>query len=140
MKAFGHEEGIAILIGFLPFVEIVGFAVEFDDQLDRQASKVSDVIPERDLAPKTKPVNSIGLQVTPKQGFGTSHRLAKSLRTITLALADGCVRHWQLPPSLTLPHKGGGNGETCFRSTKEFQKTHELNPPASVGMSSGLKP
>jgi hypothetical protein len=65
--------------------------------------------------------------------------LAKLPRAIPLALADGRVRHSWLPPSRPLPHKGGGNGETGGRLT-EFLKVHALNPPASVGVSSGLKP
>ena len=52
------------------------------------------------------------------------------------------------PPSLTLPHKGGGNGNSALLLRKgsgpcrNFSPgdTHELNPPASVGTSSGLKP
>jgi very-short-patch-repair endonuclease len=42
------------------------------------------------------------------------------------------------PPSLTLPHKGGGNGESLRRRFES--EHHELSPPASVGTSSGLKP
>jgi len=34
MEAFRFEEGIAILIRLLPFLEIMRFAIEFNDELD----------------------------------------------------------------------------------------------------------
>src|SRR6266478_4046477 len=111
-------------------------AVEFDDQLGREASKVGDVVSKRDLSTKAKTIHSIGLQVTPQQGFCTRHRLAKLLRPAALTLADDCVRHSRLPPPLTLPHKGGGNGKSGRRLSTQIDNVHELNPPASVGMSS----
>ena len=140
VEAFGFKEGIAILIGLLPLLEIMRLAIEFDDQLDGKASKVGDVVSKWDLPAKAKTINSIGLQVTPQQSFSTRHRSTKLLRPAALALADDCVWHSWLPPSLTLPHKGGGNGESIRSRAGQLRENHELNPPASVGMSSGLKP
>jgi hypothetical protein len=65
VEAFRFKECIAFLIGLLTFVEVMRSTVEFDDELDRQTSEVSDVIPERDLAPETKAVYPIGLQLAP---------------------------------------------------------------------------
>jgi hypothetical protein len=140
VEAFRFKEGIAILIGLLPFLEIMRFAIEFNDRLDREASKVGDVVSKRDLAAKTEAINSIGFQMTPQQRFGTCHRSTKLLCPVALARADGCMRHSWLPPSLTLPHKGGGNGDSVPSRVTQTFRLHELNPPASVGMSSGLKP
>ena len=65
MEAFQHKKGIATLIGALPILEIMRFAVDLDDQLVRQASEVGNVVAKRHLPTKAKTVNSIGLQVTP---------------------------------------------------------------------------
>jgi hypothetical protein len=93
IESLRREEGIARSIRALPFLKIVRLAIKLDDQFDRQASKVGDVVPKWDLPAKTDPVDSIGLQVTPQQRFSARHRPAKSLRAITLTFADGCVRH-----------------------------------------------
>ena len=60
-KSFRFKKSIAVLVGLLSFREIMRFAVEFNDQLDRQANEVGDVVPERDLPPEAKLINSIGL-------------------------------------------------------------------------------
>jgi hypothetical protein len=137
MEAFRFEEGIAILICLLPFLEIMRFAIEFNDELDREASKVRDVVSKRDLPAKAEAINSIGFQMTAQQRFGTCHRPTKSLRPVALARADGCMRHFAATP---LPHKGGGNGDSVPSLVTQTFRIHELNPPASVGMSSGSKP
>jgi len=49
VKSFRFKKRIAVLVGLLSFREIMRFAVEFDDQFDRQTNEVGDVIPERDL-------------------------------------------------------------------------------------------
>jgi len=112
LETLRGKEGVAILVGLLPFFEVMRLAVEFDDELDREASKIGDVVSKRDLSAKAEAVNSISLEVTPQQSFGTCHRLAKLFRPAALVLAHYCVRHPRLPPSLTLPHKGGGNGKS----------------------------
>jgi hypothetical protein len=53
------------------------------------------------------------------------------------------MRHVRLPPSLSLPRKGGGNARGAasgYYWDKLRIAAHELNPPASVGKSSGRKP
>ena len=140
MEAFGFKEGIAILISLLPFLELMRFAIEFNDELDREASKVGDVVSKRDLPAKAEAINSIGFQVTPQQRFGTCDRPTKLLRPVSLARADGGMRHSWLPPSLPLPHNGGGSGDSGPSLVTQNLGIHELNPPARVGMSSGLKP
>jgi hypothetical protein len=109
LKSLRHEEVVAALIGPLPFFEIMRLAIKFNDEFRREANEVGDVVSDRDLSAKAEAIDSTGLQVTPQQGFGTRHRLAKLLRPAALALAHHCVRHSWLPPSLALPHKGGGN-------------------------------
>src|ERR1700691_4951762 len=92
------------------------FAVELDDDLCRHANEVGDVVSDRDLSAKAEAVDSISLQVTPQQGFSTRHRLAKLFRSAALARTDHGVRHSRLPPSLTLPRKGGGNRKRAGRN------------------------
>ncbi|CCE10187.1 hypothetical protein BRAS3843_410016 [Bradyrhizobium sp. STM 3843] len=148
----------------MPVGKIVRLAVRFDDEFRGEANKVRDVVAKRHLAAEACTFDPVRLDVTPQQRLGARHRLTKLLRSTALALADNCVRHAWLPPSLTLPHKGGGNGEsivleTIGRDTPtpalprkrerepqhpigeiEAASGHELSPPASVGTSSGLKP
>jgi hypothetical protein len=138
VETFRDKKGVTILIGSLPFFEVMRLAVKLDDDLCRHANEVGDVIADRNLPAKAEPINSIGLQVAPQQGFSTCHRLAKLLRSAALARTDYGVRHSRLPPSLALPHKGGGNRKSAGRNF--CKSTHELNPPARVGTSSGLKP
>jgi hypothetical protein len=61
-KAFGRKERVAILVGLLPFFEVMGLAVEFDDELCRQANEVGNVVSDRDLSAKAEAVNSISLR------------------------------------------------------------------------------
>ncbi|HZD92191.1 MAG TPA: DUF559 domain-containing protein, partial [Pseudolabrys sp.] len=44
-----------------------------------------------------------------------------------------------VPPSLSLPHKGGGNRQ-CLSPVSARPNHHALRPPAKVGKSSGRKP
>ena len=50
MEALGFKEGIARFVCPLLLFEIMRFTIELDDQFDREAGKVGDVIPERGLA------------------------------------------------------------------------------------------
>jgi hypothetical protein len=109
LETLRDKEGVAILVGLLPFFEVMGLTVKFDDDLCRHANEVGNVVSDRDLSAKAEPIDSIGFQVTPKQGLSTRQGLAKLLRSVALARTDHCVRHSRLPPSLALPHKGGGN-------------------------------
>jgi hypothetical protein len=169
LETLFSKEGIAIAIGALSFGKIVGLSVKLDDDLGSKANEVGDIISERDLSANTQTVDSISFDMPPQQSLRARHRLAKLPRSDALAFVDNCVRHSWLPPSLTLPHRGGGNGESISRKVihrylrggatptptlprkrereSEFllgeiaaNRSHELNPPASVGISRGLKP
>jgi hypothetical protein len=64
------------------------------------------------------------------------------LRPAAMLLADGGVRHARLPPSLSLPRRGGGNPQTAAVPSRMLPvfAAHALSPPAKVGRSSGRKP
>src|SRR4029077_1585957 len=107
------------------------------------ADEISNVVADWNLATDAEIIDSMRLQVTPQQRFGACHRSAERSRSAALSLADGCVRHVGFPPSLSLPHKGGGNPQTAACVCGLIRKqsaAHPLNPPAKVGKSSGRKP
>jgi hypothetical protein len=110
LEALRFKEGVASLVGVAPFFEIMRLAVKLHDQFGRVAYKVGDVVSDRNLSAKAKTIDPIGLQIAPQQRFGTRHGLAKLLCSLALTITDNHVRHSRLPPSLALPHKGGGNG------------------------------
>src|SRR5262249_37666519 len=96
----------------------------------------------RYLAPKSKSLDVVSLQKPPQQSFGASHPLPKLLGTTALTLGDLCVRHLT-PPSPPSPTRGEGAGCVSAASQTASPRdsiTHELNPPAKVGQSSGRKP
>jgi hypothetical protein len=87
--------------------EIVGRAIDFNDDARRMRDKVDDVLPDGRLSTKRQSVEVICLKGAPQQRFGARHGLAKLFRLAALRSTD--CRVWQEPPSLPLPRKGGGN-------------------------------
>ncbi len=91
----------------LTFSEIVALTVQFNNQAKPVAAKIRNVRPNWSLPPKLHAIQVMGFDVAPEQNFSTSHSAAKGFRLIPLPKTDGRMCH--APPSLTLPHKGGGN-------------------------------
>jgi hypothetical protein len=108
-KAFSNEERIALLVSLSLRIEIMRLTVKFDEQPHRHADEIGNVIPQRHLSAKSEPIDPIGFQIAPQQRLGRRHRPAQLLCAAPLKRADRNMRHRRLPPSLTLPHKGGGN-------------------------------
>jgi hypothetical protein len=55
-------------------LEIVTFAIDFDNELAGMRDEIGDVVTHRALSAKAEPGEPVCLQVTPQQGFGASHR------------------------------------------------------------------
>jgi hypothetical protein len=64
-KTFRHKEGVAILIGFLSLLEVMGLAIELGDQFGREAREVGDVVSDWDLPAKAETIDPTSLQITP---------------------------------------------------------------------------
>jgi hypothetical protein len=65
LKSFRGKEGVATLICLLLCLEIMGFSIDLDDELCREAREVYDVIPDGNLPTKADASHAVGLQVTP---------------------------------------------------------------------------
>jgi hypothetical protein len=136
------EPSIANVIPAQTRLEIMRGAVNLHDQSRRMTDEIDNVSANGHLSPKLQSVDVASLDITPQQCLGARHRAAKRFRPAALPIADHGVRHSGLPPSLSLPRKGGGNPKTALgaRGKERRNCSHPLNPPASVGKSSGRKP
>src|SRR5882672_3074743 len=118
----------------LPRLKVMTFSVELDDEPRRVADEISDVDVHRYLPTKTKTIDVMRLEVAPQQSLGARHDPPKLFRAPALSRADDDVRHPRLPPSLTLPHKGGGNrlrqaakprSQCCARHSRSLLLHHQ---------------
>ncbi len=99
-KPFALKPGRPLGIGISPLRMLP--AIQLNDDLPLVTNEVDDVIPNRRLPPKPEPAQLPVTNPRPKPFLGLGERLAqppgngRSHRVIT-------------PPTLSLPHKGGGN-------------------------------
>src|SRR4051812_18995184 len=90
-------------------------AVKFNDQLCRVTHEIGDGATDGNLPAEAEAIDVVRLQIAPQQSLGASHHAAQRFCAIALLGADGSVRHVRPPPSLALPHKGGGNRLCAWR-------------------------
>ena len=76
-------------------------AIQFDDELCLETNEIGNVFPDRRLLSKTESVDPLAAQPFPQPLFRLSAVLPEPFGLLR--------RHEGRPPSLTLPHKGGGN-------------------------------
>jgi hypothetical protein len=102
----GFEPSVPSLVTSYARLEIVSFAVEFDDQTRRVTDKISDVPPHRHLPAKSQSVHMVRLEITPQQRLGPRHCPTKILCTRSLTFFDNSMRHLVTP--LPNPPPQGG--------------------------------
>jgi hypothetical protein len=88
-------------------VDIVVRAVDLDDQVRRQAREVDDIAADRNLSAKAVTGDLLAPQARPQPALGVGHVDAETARDYG--------RHFSrcsIPPSPSLPLKGGGGGVT----------------------------
>jgi hypothetical protein len=76
-------------------------AIELDDEPGAMRDEVDDVLSDRFLAAELGGGEAVGAQVFPEKTLGIRH--------LATELASEVAGHDELPLSLTLPRKGGGN-------------------------------
>src|SRR5258708_6822314 len=96
----------------LPRIEVVRFSVKLHDDVCSVAHKVDHIWTHRRLSAERDPIEMMRLEIAPRQDLRARHCTAKMLRPVAMLLADRGVRHARLPPSLSLPRRGGGNPQT----------------------------
>jgi hypothetical protein len=94
--AFPGEPGITSGVVFHPRLEIVSFAINFNDETRGVTNEIDDVDAHGDLATKAETVEVMGLEISPEEPFGPRHRLAKAFGALALLVAYEIPR--QLPP------------------------------------------
>ena len=139
-----REPSVAYRVMALPRVEVVCSSVELHDEASGMAYKIDDILSHWRLSTERESIKVMSLEIAPQDNLRARHRAAEVFRPMALQLIDGGVRHARLPPSLSLPRRGGGNAVApvfvppSLHSRHAF--AHQLSPPASVGRSSGRKP
>ena len=133
------EPRVALLVIPLSRFEIVTFSVKLDHEPRRMAQKIGDISPHRYLASEPKAVHMVCFEITPQKRLSTRQPLPQSLCAASLSSTDGGVRHLSIPPSLTLPHKGGGNRPSeprqrglLQRRRANIQRSHQNGHPLCI--------
>jgi hypothetical protein len=111
-------------------------AIDLDDKASLMANEIDDEATDQSLPPKAQAVEAMRAQRRPETMFGIGHVAAQRFRACTTY-----CRHPPVSGDVTpLPDRFAVRPPPQGGRCTTLAAPHVLNPPASVGTSSGLNP